>query len=337
MSIFSTVNFSVENNAIRYGLSAIKASDWPPEAVVRARDSKPFFHDLVRCAAVDLRAVTKRVLETLVSCGPLPRPENGASFFESIDASVDKGSRMRVDAERGQINFFDDFDEDSGTESGSGPALSEDIREWCEDKLLSLEKDLLGTYITGHPFRRYLRTWKRLGMTGSRRHASLEANKHVSVGGIVRGIEERLTKEGKAFGIVTLEDPDGNWDFMLFSNNWEKYKSFFVPGTALCIQVSVSKQRARQTDVPPQQIRFLDDLVVHDLHITIGPELSDSDLLPSGRIALGWQPATPPSISIEEPGRSVTVQASQSIHVKADEQLLGFLRSKPGVREVSLE
>jgi len=40
---------------------------------------------------------------------------------------------------------------------------------------------------------------------------------------------------------------------------------------------------------------------------------------------------------IEEPGRSVTVQASQSIHVKPNEQLLGFLRSKPGVREVSLE
>ncbi|HPH03637.1 MAG TPA: DNA polymerase III subunit alpha [Spirochaetota bacterium] len=340
---FSTVNFSVENNAIRYGLSAIKGIGLAAsEAVVRARDSKPFFHDLVEfCAAVDLRAVTKRVLETLVSCGAFASTGKKRSvLFESIDASVDKGTRMRVDAERGQINFFDEFDENSGPQAGDGPSLSEDIREWSEDKLLSLEKELLGTYITGHPFRRYLRTWKRLGMTGSRRHASLEANKHVSVGGIVRGIEERLTKEGKAFGIVTLEDPDGNWDLMLFSNNWEKYKSFFVPGTALCIQVSVSKQPGRDKPMlHPQQVRFLDDLVVHDLHITIGPELSDSDLFAIREELLsdGNRGDSAVYFHIEEPGRSVTVQASQSIHVKPDEQLLGFLRSKPGVREVSLE
>jgi DNA polymerase-3 subunit alpha len=340
---FSEINFSVEKSAIRYGFSAIKGIGIAAaEAIVRTRDTKAFYHDLVDfCASVDLRAVTRRVIETLVCAGAFASTGKKRSLlFETIDMAVDKGGRMRADIESGQINFFDDFDSSKDSDGQPVVALVEDIQEWPEEKLLTYEKDLLGAYVTGHPFRRYLRTWKRLGMIGSRRHPSLEANKHVKVGGIVRGINERMTKDGKSFGIVTFEDPDGNWELLVFSANWIKYKAFFIPGTALCIYASISKQPGRDKPmINPQQIRLLDELVVHDLHITVGPDLADNDLFAIREELLNDTHRGESSVflHIEGAGRNVTFQASPSIRVRPSEALLNLLRSKRGILDVSHE
>ena len=177
-------------------------------------------------------------------------------------------------------------------------------------------------------------------MVGSRRHAAFEAGQQAMVGGIVRRIDERLTKDGKAFAIVTFEDPDGTWDLMLFSNNWEKHRAFFVAGTALCLNISVSKQPGRDKPMlNPQQVRLLDELVVHDLHITMGPNLADSDLFAIREELLSDSNRGDSAVyfHIEGAGRNVTVQANHAIKVRPSEQLLSLLRSKRGIVDVSLE
>ena len=343
----SAVNFAVENGAIRYGLSAIKGiGELAAETIIRARGENRFTDLTEFCASIDLRTANKRVLEALIYSGAFASTGKRRSvLFGEIDAAVQNGSRMQEDAASGQGNFFDDFggDSDSPTakkghtkEAGHHEALEE---EWPEDKLLSLEKEFLGAYITGHPFARYARTWNKLGMVSSRNHANAQLRSKMRIGGILRAVQERLTKGGQPFGIITLEDPDGNYEILLFSKDYETFRPLLTVGTALLISVEMILPKGRdRVQMSVKNMQLLDDFVVYDLHITLRPETGNDELREIREYLLDEKHRGESSVyfHVKSEECSTVVRAGTIIRVHPSEELLSSLSALRCVQEAAL-
>jgi len=342
----SAVNFAVENTSIRYGLSAIKGiGEIASETIVRARGEKTFFRDLTEfCSAVDQRTVNKRVMEALVNSGAFASTGKPRSaLFAGIDAAITQGNRIQADTASGQGTLFESFSESPAEERETGASNNNGEippEEWPEDTLLSLEKELLGAYITGHPLARYRLTWKKLGLLPSRKHAGAQIGSALRIGGILRQVQEKLTKGGQAFGIITLEDMDGNYDILLFSSIYKKFQPLLTVGTALLVNVVVTLQKGRdKANLNVQNIQPLDDFVVHDLHITLRPETTGEELHEMREFLLDekQQGNSAVYLHLEEEARSVMVCADSVFRVNPSEELVSRLSAFRCVEEVTLE
>jgi len=69
-----------------------------------------------------------------------------------------------------------------------------------------------------------------------------QGGKECKVAGIVSSVEHRLTKTGKPFGKLALEDYSGKYEFTMWSEDYMKYKSFLMPGIFLFIEGNVNRK-----------------------------------------------------------------------------------------------
>ncbi len=172
-------SFVVSENAIRFGLDAVKnVGHQAVEAILRARDEKPIESIWDFCERVDSRAVNKRAIECLVKCGALDSTgDSRKGMLETLPAAQSAGQKAQVDAQMGQGSIFD-FGEEAGGEGGQSQAHHRPpipATEFDRAEMLSMEKETLGTYLSSHPADR-----SRAGAAGAGRL------RHLAAGGQAR-------------------------------------------------------------------------------------------------------------------------------------------------------
>ena len=125
-------SFVVSENAIRFGLDAVKnVGHAAVEAILRAREDAPIASIWDFCERVDSRAVNKRAIECLIKCGALD--STGATrkgMLEALPAAQSAGQKAQEDAQLGQGSIFD-FGDDGGGRGGRrrpGPPPAADLR-----------------------------------------------------------------------------------------------------------------------------------------------------------------------------------------------------------------
>ncbi len=102
----------------------------------------------------------------------------------------------------------------------------------------------MGVYISGHPldnFKFELDTFTNMPVTELNELDSKEG-KDCKLGGIVSSVEHRMTKTGKPFGKLSIEDYSGKFEFTMWSEDYLKYKSFLMPGLFLFIEGKVARK-----------------------------------------------------------------------------------------------
>ena len=116
-------SFVVSENAIRFGLDAVKnVGHAAVEAILRAREEKPIESIWDFCERVDSRAVNKRAIECLIKCGALDSTgDSRKGMLETLPAAQSAGQKAQEDAQMGQGSIFD-F---GGEEGGGGAAQSQ--------------------------------------------------------------------------------------------------------------------------------------------------------------------------------------------------------------------
>src|SRR5262249_13054011 len=125
----SGVDFTVEGEAIRFGLGAVKnVGEGAARMVVESRDAHGPAGSLPALGArVDLRTLNKRVLESLVKAGALDRlGPNRATLFAGVDGAIEAGQKALRDRESGQAGLF------GGALPAPGPAAAPQTPEWPE-------------------------------------------------------------------------------------------------------------------------------------------------------------------------------------------------------------
>jgi DNA polymerase-3 subunit alpha len=223
----SVWDFAVEDRegaepAIRFGLGAVKnVGKGAIDAIIAGRKQRPFESLADFANRVDLRLVGKRPLECLVKAGALDAFGDRHSLLSAVDQVVATSSAHFAAAEAGQITMFA---AGSGMEQtiAIAPAASGDI-EFLRRERLNWERELIGLYVSDHPLSKMMDELAQVVTHFSGELGVAAPEERVRVAGMVKNFRSFQTKRGKDMAFVTIEDPQGIIDLVVFPEAWKRY------------------------------------------------------------------------------------------------------------------
>ncbi len=246
----SGIYFEVNDKGeIRFGLGAIKgAGDAAVEAVIQERQTHGAYKDIFDFAKrLSNRSVNKKTFECFALSGAfdcfkeyhrrqyIAGKEGDISLTEKV---IRYASKLQQETLSAQASLF-------GGSTGTAMPLPkiDSIEPFSEIEKLHFEKEVVGVYISGHPLDNFQ---FELSFTNTKlselNDLDSKEGKEVKVGGIVSAVEHRMTKTGKPFGKLVLEDYSGKFEFTMWSEDYLKYKSFLMPGLFLFVEGSVIRK-----------------------------------------------------------------------------------------------
>ena len=244
----SALNFTPTEDGIRFGLAAIKnVGAGAAQSIIDARLKGGSFPGLVEfCEHVDLRAVNRRVLESLISAGALDSMDgNRAQKFGALDMALRWAQKTQDDRERGQISLFNSEQAGAGAAAELSRFELPDVEDWDEAEKLRKERELLGFYLSGHPLNRYTSDLQAFA-TPLASLEQLDEGTPIRVGGLVTRVRD-FERRGKRFAFVTLEDLTGAGDVAFFSSCYETCSQLLQDGRGLLVRGSVSVRNGRSS------------------------------------------------------------------------------------------
>ncbi|HMI67243.1 MAG TPA: DNA polymerase III subunit alpha [Cyclobacteriaceae bacterium] len=235
---------------IRFGLGAIKgAGEAAVEAIILEREAHGPFKDIFDFARrMSLRSVNKKTYECLALSGAFDcfkefhrrhyvyAREGDISLTEKV---IRYANKLQQETMSAQASLFGGS---TGTEMP--PPKVDPVEMFSEIEKLHFEKEVVGVYISGHPldnFKFEMDSFCNAPLAALNELDKSEG-KDFKVGGIVATVEHRLTKTGRPFGKMIMEDYSGKFEFMLWSEDYLKFKSFLMPGLFLFIEGSVVRK-----------------------------------------------------------------------------------------------
>jgi DNA polymerase III subunit alpha len=216
----SGLHFTVEEDAIRFGLLAIKnVGQGAIESIIAAREEGGAYRSLVDlCSRVDVRLVNRRVLESLIKVGALSSIGHPAQLLTALDDGLAAGQAVQRDRLTGQVSLFD-MSSDEATLERPLPA---GIPEAPPRERLRWEKELLGLYLSDHPLGELATEIGQFVNAYSPELGEELDQQRVVVGGVVAESRRVITKAKATMGVVTLEDLQGTIEVIVFPKVFEQ-------------------------------------------------------------------------------------------------------------------
>ncbi|HXQ88331.1 MAG TPA: DNA polymerase III subunit alpha, partial [Solirubrobacterales bacterium] len=249
-------SFVVSENAIRFGLDAVKnVGHQAVEAILRAREEKPIESIWDFCERVDSRAVNKRAIECLVKCGALDSTgDSRKGMLETLPAAQSAGQKAQVDAQMGQGSIFD-----FGEEGGGGAQSQAQHRppvpatEFDRAEMLSMEKETLGTYLSSHPLTEVGPALRARVDCGIAQLASKPDGAWVTVGGIVVACKKIRTKSGSQMMFATLDDVEGQVEMLVFKADQAESAEIIQPDAIVLVRGRLDHKDRGETKLVVQE------------------------------------------------------------------------------------
>ena len=275
----SNTKFTVEDGKIRFGLGSIKnVGTVPVDNIVKERNQNgPFKSFTDFCERIADEAVNKKCIESLIKAGAFDEFEQTRSTllasFESIIDSIQSSKKKGMD---GQVSMFDLGSTEEKEELKEMQYTFEEHEELPNKELLSLEKEMLGIYISGHPLEK-LRTQIEMQtnintiqlrqideqMNSQIRMEEVtnnETNKfvdgqRVKYAGIITSIKKKYTKNNKIMAFVTIEDLYGTAEIICFENAYINAGKSLVEDNIVLVDGRLSIREDDTTTIIANEIR----------------------------------------------------------------------------------
>ncbi|MGN0659839.1 MAG: DNA polymerase III subunit alpha [Emergencia sp.] len=237
----SQKKFSVVDGKIRFGLLAVKnVGEGAIDAIIRARQEKGIPKDIFQfISGLEISEVNKKAIESLIKAGALdcldPNRAAHLAVYESLVESAQASAKKNI---AGQISLFAISSEEMG--SGDTSGRLPDVENFSRDILLSMEKEMTGVYITGHPLSEYEDRIRQISTVTSEQLAAVSeehgegAADHsgtggritdgmtVTMAGMITGKKNLVTKNSKMMAFIDLEDLYGDVEVVVFPNVYER-------------------------------------------------------------------------------------------------------------------
>lgn len=243
----SFYDFRVTQDGIRFALGAVKnVGQAPASSVVEAREGgNPFTSLFDLCQRVDLRAVNKRVLESLIQAGAMDSlAGNRAQLLAGVAPAIEYAQGIQKDRERGQTSLFEKGEVDDS--SVRTHLQLPNLPEWHINELLAREKALLGFYVSGHPltnFQDEVEAFASISLADLDKAAD---GQDVSVAGIITAHKRTTDRKGQPMAFVTIEDFSGSVEAILFADFFEKFQTLIYNDSAVLARARVSTREERK-------------------------------------------------------------------------------------------
>jgi len=243
-------------SSIRYGLAAIKnVGEAAMEMLIQNRDQDGKFESLDDMAnRLDGKVINRRILENLIKAGALDwTGESRAGMTLRLEQVLSAANAIQKDRASGQGALF------GVEEVSSAPSMTEShieqIAEWPKEDRLVHEKELLGFYVTGHPLDKFRGVIDGEAYTSFGMISELDASdkrKKYKFGGMISHVEHKVTRAGKPFGVLHLEDFTGDTEVVLWSETYNPAKEAGIlePGKVIRFKSGI------QVDDRTEEIRL---------------------------------------------------------------------------------
>jgi len=235
-------NYSVEDGKIRFGLLSVKnVGTGIIDAIIDAREETGETHDIYELiGAVDATELNRKAVESLIRAGAFDDVNpNRAVMMAVCDDAVSRAQKKAKAGGQNQISLFqmDGFED----EISVSPELPK-VENFSNDTLLSMEKEMLGVYLSGHPLDEY-RTLIAENTTASTadfsgnteefttgrededsiviNNSKFKDNDFVIMAGMISGLRTMITKKGQEMARMTIEDFDGVIDAIAFPKTYQ--------------------------------------------------------------------------------------------------------------------
>jgi DNA polymerase III subunit alpha len=324
---------------IRFGLSAIRnVGDNVVASIAATRSAKgrfADFYDFLR--KVDPVACNKKTVESLIKAGAFDSLGHTRRGLLSVHAeAIDSFMDTKRNEAHGQFDLFSGAENGlsgGGDDVGEGLVVTPEVPlgEWEKTTLLAFEREMLGLYVSDHPLFGIEHLIAAAAdcsiatLTGSedRQDASM-----VTIGGLVTGLQRKVTKKGDVWAIASVEDLEGAIDVMFFPQTYQLYATSLAEDAVVVIRGRLD----RREDVPK--------LVAMELSL---PDLSEGPRgpvvisLPVGRCTppvverlkevLATHPgATEVHLRLLSAARTTVLRLDDGLRVSASPALMGDLK-----------
>ncbi len=245
----SYTKFAVYGNKIRFGLGSVKnVGTSAVDSIVKERKEKGEFKNFTDfCERMQGEAVNKKCIESLIKAGAFDNFEQTRSTllasFENILDTINDTSKKTM---QGQVTMFDlGKTEDEKIENMKYKFTT--LKEFDEKELLSMEKEMLGIYISGHPLDKLRKqieavsTINTLQMLQISEHEDLSLDgKQVKYIGIINSIKKKYTKRNTLMAFMQVEDLYGTTEIIVFDSCYSKAQNILLNENIVLIEGRLS-------------------------------------------------------------------------------------------------
>lgn len=165
------------------------------------------------------------------------------------------------------------------------PAVPE-ADSWSDLEKLSREKELIGIYLSAHPLDKYRIALQYGCNTRMKELDNLESlnGRELSMGGIVVGYREGITKTNKSYGVIKVEDYSGVGEFFLIGNDYVNFHKFGVPNLYVFIRGHIEPRfrNSEELAVRINTIELLPDIndrIIESLTVVLPSETIDQAMV----------------------------------------------------------
>jgi DNA polymerase III subunit alpha len=220
----SRADFTPVGNKIRFGLAAVKnVGEKAVEVILESRTQDGPFESLFDfCRRVDMTAVNRRVIESLIKCGAFDSTQvSRARMIGALDDAMKAGQAHQRDQSSNQFDIFGMLGTPAKGSKRPGDAYAQ-VSEWSAQEALAFEKEALGFYITGHPLDKFDRVLKKIASGTIAALKEKAQPGEVKIGGVVSALRLRNTKKGDRYGSFNLEDKTGFIEVIAWPDTYKK-------------------------------------------------------------------------------------------------------------------
>ena len=259
--------FSVDNGAIRYGLSAIKSVGRPViNALVEEREVKGEYRSLKDFIERLTGTVNKRAIENFIKAGALDCLEgNRRQKMLVYSQIVDSIAQEKKNSFAGQMSLFDLV---SDEEKKEYEIRMPDVEEYDKEMILAFEKDVLGIYLSGHPLERYRNIMEKMISAKTTDFQPDEESgipkvydgQKVIIGGMITEKTIKYTRNNKVMAFLTVEDLLGSVEIVVFPRDYEKWQSMLNEDARVFVQGRVNAEDDKPSKLILEKVRAFEDM-----------------------------------------------------------------------------
>ena len=234
----SSMDFSVSDDSIRFGLSAVRnVGEGVVGLIIAAREEGGDFVDFYDfCERVDPSALNKRTIESLAKAGAfdaLGHSRQGLGLVS--DQIIDQAVIRRKEREAGIMSLFGDSVVESDGSSDFNRMPIPD-GEYSKTQLLAFEKEMLGLYVSDHPLMGAQSALSRFtDSTLSELKEGREGDMR-TVGGVVTALNRKHTKRGDLMATFVLEDLASAVEVFVFPKTMAQHGSLLEEDAIICVK-----------------------------------------------------------------------------------------------------
>ena len=343
----SRLEFSVNSHGeIRFGLAAIKGMGVSAaNAIIDEREKNgPYksIYDVYQ--RVSFSSCNRKCFESMALSGGfdsfgLKREQYFATNSKGdvfLDSLFRYGSAYQSEQQMNQNSLFGGMD---AVELATPPAPA--AEQWSTIERLNKERELVGIYISAHPLDEFSVVLNGLCNTHCDElddKAELSKKEEILVGGIVTGVKERYGKNGKKFGIVTIEDFESSGELAVFGEEWGRWQGMLTEGCTIFIKAKCTpgKFNSNYYNFQISDIQYLQTVKeqrIEKITITIDSDSLDDTLVTDLATLIEDSPGNTQlyiQILDTETKRPITLRSrNRSINIQRD--LINFIHSNEGM------